>query len=81
MDYTFTQGTCAVKWCPNERRKKSKYCSSCAASFHRADKLGEVWVRMRHDTVSKFQARMVYMGAEIKKEYRHVAGIIKRRRF
>ncbi len=81
-EYSFVQGTCAVKWCPNARRKVSPYCSSCAAAFARANKLGEIWARMRHDTVSKFQARMVYMVEERdNKELKNVARQIKRRTF
>lgn len=80
-DYKFVQGTCAIQWCPNPRRAVSNYCSSCAAAFSRANKLGEIWARMRHDTVSKFQARMVYLGAEQNKEFANVARQIKRRKF
>jgi hypothetical protein len=81
-NYNFAQGTCAVKWCPNSRRKMSPYCAACAASFKRANKLGEVWVRMRHDTVSKFQARMVYLVDEKdNKELKNAARQIRTRRF
>jgi hypothetical protein len=80
-DYKFVQGSCATQWCPNERRKTREICSSCAAALARAENKGEIWVRMRHDTVSKFQARMVYLGTERNKEFSRAATQIKRRKF
>jgi hypothetical protein len=80
--YEFVQGTCAVKWCPRNRRKKSPYCATCAASFNRADRLGEIWVRIRHDTVSKFLSRMVYLVQEKdNRKLKNAARQIRARRF
>jgi len=75
-------GACLIEHCPNERRKLSPVCRSCAACFGYWERRGAGAILARQNQLEKWQDRIQYLSQERPnpRSIRNASRFISRRR-